>query len=242
MRILVIQNDAADPPGRLGQWLSEQGCELDVCEAWHRPVPADLREYAGLLVLGGWMDADDDERCGWLPATRALIATAAATGVPALGVCLGLQLGALALGGAVERNPHGLAFGLRQVDWEPDVLFDPLVSTVAGEDRAVHFNQDVVTRLPAGAIRLASTLDGEVQAARLAPTVWGVQFHPEADRGLVAEWIASAPGTVEAAGGDPVEVLDAIGAAEQQLMATWRRLAVAFATIVRGRAAAQELR
>jgi GMP synthase (glutamine-hydrolysing) len=242
-RILVVQHEPGDPPGWLGAWLRAEGCELDVCEAWREPLPATLTaptRYAGLLVLGGAMDADADRKCPWLPRTRALIAQAAERGVPCLAICLGHQLAALALGGEVGRNPHGPAVGLRQVDWEPDILLDPLLAPIVGEDRAVHFNQDVVTRLPPGAVRLASTLDGEVQAARMAPTVWGLQFHPEVDRDLVAQWVREDDGMIAAAGAEPAEVLEAVGLAEPELAKTWRPLAAVFAAMVRGRAAACE--
>jgi GMP synthase-like glutamine amidotransferase len=187
------------------------------------------------------MDADDDARCPWLPGVRALIREAAEAGVPTLGICLGHQLAALALGGEVGRNPYGRTRGLRQVDWDPEVIFDPLVSAIAGEDRAVHWNQDVVTTLPPGAVLLASTLDGAVQAARFARTVWGVQFHPEADLAVVTGWAEHD----RRSGALPDDDVDArlrdIEAAMPDLAGTWVRLAAAFARHARGRAAAREL-
>lgn len=248
--VLVIQHEPGCPPVRFGEWLGAEGCRLDVVRAWEEPLPP-LREYDGLLVLGGSMDADDDARCPWLPGVRALIRGAADAGVPTLGICLGHQLAALALGGEVARNPYGRTRGLRQVDWDPEVIFDPLVSTIAGEDRAVHWNQDVVTRLPEGAALLASTLDGAVQAARFAPTVWGVQFHPEADLAVVAGWAehdrpAAALGENalgdNSLGEDDIDArLRDIEDAMPELAETWVRLAAAFARHARGRAAAREL-
>lgn len=238
--VLVIQHEPGCPPVRFGEWLAAEGCRLEVVRAWEEPLPR-LQEYDGLLVLGGAMDADDDAHHPWLPGVRALIRDAAAGGVPTLGICLGHQLAALALGGEVERNPHGRTRGLRQVDWDPEVIFDPLISTIAGEDRAVHWNQDVVSRLPEGAVLLASTLDGAVQAARFARTVWGVQFHPEADLALVADWAAIDRRTGDLAEDDIDARLSDIEAAMPELAATWVRLAAAFARHARGRAAAREL-
>jgi GMP synthase (glutamine-hydrolysing) len=236
-RVLVVQHEPTCPAALIGRWLAASGCELDVREAWHEPLPA-LTGYDGLLVLGGSMDADSDDRHPWLGHVRALFREAGADRRPSLGICLGHQLAALAFGGEVGRNPHGRAAGLRQVDWEPDVLFDPLAAGIAGEDRAVHWNQDVVTTLPTEAVRLASTLDGEVQAARFAPTVWGLQFHPEADLEVLRGWVAKDPGW---AGCDTGPMLAEAGRAATELTRSWRPLAETFARLVRGRAAAREM-
>lgn len=236
-RMLVVQHEVGCPPALMGEWLAESGCALDVRRAWAEPLPP-LTEYAGLVVLGGAMDADADDDHAWLAVTRDRIVEAARTGVPTLGICLGHQLAAMALGGEVGRNPHGPTIGLRQVDWEPDALLDPLVGALAGEDRALHWNQDVVTRLPAGAAVLATTLDGAVQAARLAPTVWGVQFHPEADREVVRGWADHDHGALARLDMTAEEVLATMDLAASELAKTWKPLAAAFAALVRGRAAA----
>lgn len=238
--VLVIQHQESCPPGLFGDWLAAAGVVLDVRRADLGAELPSLEAYAGLLVLGGAMDADADEACPWLPAARARIVEAARTGVPTLGICLGHQLAALALGGIVERNPCGQTVGLRQVDWEPAVFFDPLVRGIAGEDRAVFWNQDVVVELPPGAELLASGLDGNVQAARLAPTVWGVQFHPEVDAAIATAWASEDRDSLPALGLTAEGVVEEIGAAEAELRTTWHPLAAAFAVLVRGRAGAAE--
>jgi GMP synthase-like glutamine amidotransferase len=225
----------------LAGWLAECGCDLDVRRPDRGEELPPLKPYAGLLVLGGEMDADADEAHPWLPLVRRRIVEAARTGVPTLGVCLGHQLAALALGGAVGRNPHGRTVGLRQVDWEPGVIFDPLLSAIAGEDRALHWNQDVVIDLPPGAEVLATTLDGQVQAARLAPTVWGVQFHPEVDPAVVRDWAVRDPATLAEHETTVAEVVGTVEQALPGLVASWRPLAESFARLVRGRAAARDL-
>jgi GMP synthase-like glutamine amidotransferase len=237
--VLVIQHAEAVPPALFGDWLREAGCTLDVRRC-HRgdELPA-LKGYDGLLVLGGGMDADDDAGHPWLPLVRRRIAEAAEAGVPTLGICLGLQLAALALGGAVGRNPDGVMVGLLPVGWGCEVLLDPLVDRIAGDGRAVHWNQDVVLTLPAGADVLATGPHGEVQVARLAPTVWGVQFHPEADEAVVAAW-ATEEGTLLASTDLAAEqVIEEVAAARAELEAAWRPVAVAFAGMVAGRAAAR---
>lgn len=222
--LLVVQHEDACPAGWLGDWLVEAGCALDV----RRPdlgeeLPGDLAQHSGLLVMGGPMGARDDGIAPWLPATRGLIQDAAETGVPALGVCLGHQLCAVALGGEIAVNPQGQQFGVLPIGWLPAADADQLFAPVVGARIGVHWNNDVVTDLPPGAELLARAPRGEVQAARFAPTVWGVQWHPEVDDAAVATWAD------EDRGSYPEGVVDdrvaAIAAAVEELAASWRPLA-----------------
>jgi GMP synthase-like glutamine amidotransferase len=237
-RILVVQHEVGCPPALFGEWLTEAGCRLDVRRCHEGDELPSLRSYDGLLVLGGAMDADDDEAYPWLPVTRQRIREAARLGVPTIGICLGHQLSALALGGTVGRNPQGPQIGPLAVRWGCEVLLDPLVDRIAGEGRAVHWNQDVVLALPPGAEILAQSPRGEIQAARLAATVWGLQFHPEVDEEIVALWAATDQGLLPAAGRTADEVVLSTRAAREELATAWRPLARSFATLVRGRAAA----
>lgn len=132
---------------------------------------------------------------------------------------------ASALGGEVRRNPAGPQQGLLRVGWEEPAAADPLVGALATPRRAVHWNDDVVTVLPPGAEVLATAPAGEVQAARHAPSVWGVQWHPEADLDVVAGW----PGTTRAH--------DELRSAATELVEAWRPLASAFLDLVRERVA-----
>jgi GMP synthase-like glutamine amidotransferase len=236
--VLVIQHAEAVPPALFGDWLREAGCTLDVRHCDRGDGLPEIKGYDGLLVLGGGMDADDDAGHPWLPLVRRRIAEAAEAGVPTLGICLGLQLATLALGGTVGRNPAGVLLGLLPVGWGCEVLLDPLVDRIAGEVRAVHWNQDVVRSLPAGADVLATGPHGEVQVARLAPTVWGVQFHPEADEAVVAAWAEEEPTLLAATDLTAAQVIGETTAARAELEQAWRPLAVAFAGMVKGRAAA----
>lgn len=236
-RILVVQHQASCPPALFGAWLAEAGCRLDVRRADLGDELPGLGGYDALLVLGGAMDADDDLGSPWLPVTRERIREAARLGVPTLGICLGHQLAALALGGAIGRTDQP-QLGVLPVGWGCEVLLDPLVDRIAGEGRALHWNQDVVTTLPPDAEVLARSATGEVQAARLAPTVWGVQFHPEVDEDVVADWAEEETTLLAAAGLAGPAVVEQARAAHDELVAAWRPLALGFARMARGRAAA----
>src|SRR4051812_35950172 len=101
--VLVIENDLVAPVGRLDGWLREAGAEPVVCSpATGQPLPVELGGYSALVVLGGTMNAYEDEGAGWLPELRALLAEAVRTELPPLGICLGAQLLAVATGGRVS--------------------------------------------------------------------------------------------------------------------------------------------
>jgi GMP synthase (glutamine-hydrolysing) len=227
-RVLVLQHEDDDPIHLMGLWMD--AVDLVVCRPYDGdPVPADLEPYDGLVVMGGAMGAHDDQKSPWLPATRDLIRLAATTGVPTLGICLGHQLCAVALGGEIEVNPNGRQLGLLDVGWNAEAVDDPLMGGLVAPRRAMHWNDDVVARLPEGARQLATASTGEVQAARHADSVWGIQWHPEVDEALVARWAND--GTLPEA--EKTRVLDDLVSARGTLDAAWQPLARRFAELVR---------
>jgi len=226
-RLLVVQHEDDDPPALFGTWLTAAGVVLDVrrCHA-DDSLPPTLDGYDGLLVMGGEMGAYDDVEFSWLSPTKDLIREAVHAGVCLLGICLGHQLAAVALGGTVGPHTGGAQIGVFEVGWTEAAAGDPLVGELAAAATdgsptpAVQWNKDVVTHPPAGSVVLALTSDGAVQALRLGRCAWGLQLHPEVGRALVARWAQSDP-SVPA----PLEL---IGALEPRLRSVWRQAAVAF--------------
>ena len=232
-RLLVIQHEDACAPAWFGEWWAEAGLGYDAVLA-HRgePVPASLGSYDGLVVLGGEMGANDDVDFPWLPATKALISAVTRSGRCFLGICLGHQLAAAALGGEVVRNARGHSRGLTPVVLTAAGSDDPLLSAVRPGAAAVQWNADVVTRLPHEAVELATSPDGTVQAARFGERSWGVQFHPEASPDVFDGWTLGKPSAGAPSGLDVRAVAADIRAAELRLRADWQPLATRFAEIV----------
>jgi GMP synthase (glutamine-hydrolysing) len=229
-RVLVVQHEDDDPIHLMGDWM--EGVDLDVCRAHDGdPVPQGVDEYDGLVVMGGAMGAHDDQKAPWLPATRELIRLAAGARLPTLGICLGHQLCAVALGGDIVVNPNGRQLGLLDVGWTREALDDELMGGVVGPCRAMQWNDDVVARLPEGAVRLATASSGEVQAARHAPSVWGIQWHPEVDDAMVAAW-ADGSDLPES---ERTRVLDDLLRSRQELDRSWKPLAERFVALVQAR-------
>lgn len=233
MRVLVVEHEAACPPAWMATWLEAAGCRLTVCRPWAGEDLPALSAYDGWLVLGGSMNAYDDERAPWLPTVRQRIREAAGGGVPLLGVCLGHQLAAVATGGRVEKNPAGQRVGLFQIGWTDAAGHDALTSPVSTPRRGLQWNGDIVVELGADAVLLAATEEGEVQAARFAPTVWGVQWHPEVDPAVAGSWAEGDRDDHLARGIDQEALLASVAAAADELEAAWRPLAESFARVVR---------
>lgn len=189
-RYLVVQHEPEAPGGWLTERWLDLGVTLDTVRAdLGEPVPTTL-DHDALVVLGGAMNAYEDDRFAWLAPTKALIRASVADGIPTLGVCLGHQLLSVALGGEVVRNPLGRTSGLVPLALNAAGERDPLLEGLSGRN-VVHYNGDVVSRLPDGAVLLASAPDGSVQAARFAPRAWGVQFHPETTPEVFASWMTN---------------------------------------------------
>ena len=181
--LLAIQHVPWEGPHRI----------LDACGDLHVKTVKPLAgqslpahdEVAGAVVMGGPMNVDDVERFPALAAEREWLAEAVERGMPVLGVCLGAQLLARALGAEV-RAGEGPEIGYAPVEvTDPD---DPLLGGLAPSAEVLHWHGDVFD-LPAGAEHLASSERTACQAFR-AGSAWGVLFHPEADFALVEAWLA----------------------------------------------------
>lgn len=237
--VLVVEHEEACPPALLGGWLADAGVTVRPCRPWAGdPLPdapgARGRTYDGMVVLGGSMGATDDDRVPWLAPLKELLRGVVAAEVPVLGVCLGHQVLAAALGGEVVVNPGGQQVGVLDVGWLPEAAHDPLFGPlVADVERGVQWNRDVVASLPPGAAALARAAGGELQVARFAAQAWGVQLHPEVDRPMVAAWVGGARADYLERGIDPEAALDEIEAVQAELEAAWAPLAHAFAQRLR---------
>ncbi|MGL4178563.1 MAG: type 1 glutamine amidotransferase [Dermatophilaceae bacterium] len=239
-RLLVVQHEPDAPLAWLGEWWAADGLGLDVVRGdLGEPLPPRV-EHDGLVVLGGAMGAHDDARHPWLAPTKALVRDAVQRDVPLLGVCLGHQLTAAALGGRCGPNPAGRTVGLVPVRLTAAGATDPLLSGSDGR-HAVHYNDDVVSALPHRAQVLATLPGGAPQAVRFGIRAWGVQFHPEASPEVFTSWIEADPPVVpDRRGGgtraEPVATSRAlvadVAASEERLQAAWQPLAHRFAELV----------
>jgi GMP synthase (glutamine-hydrolysing) len=230
---LVIQHSAAEPPGRLAEWLLEAGV-LSQTAAPHAgpPLPADLDGYAALVVLGGAMSANDDAGVPWLGPTKDLLRAAVAGGIPTLAICLGAQLLAVALGGRVARGESpeiGPALVAKRDIAATDVLFGPVPFT----PDVVQWHYDGITDLPPGAVLLASSPRYPVQAFRTGAAAWGLQFHIETTPEMVKSWAAADADRLAEHGIDADRVLARLEEAHADVAEVWQPFTRRFAELVR---------
>jgi GMP synthase (glutamine-hydrolysing) len=187
MRVLSIVHQTDAAAGVFGETVAERGHELDewVISAAAEP-PASIEDYGAVLVFGGAMHVDQEDRHGWLHDERVLLQRLVADDVPVMGVCLGGQLVAKALHGHVRRLPSP-EIGWPLVELTQDAQDDPVfgglpASFPAFQWHSYHFE------LPKAAVALARN-ERCLQAFRAGSAAWAIQFHAEVTRESVLDWI-----------------------------------------------------
>lgn len=187
-RALAFQHMDDEPPGLFGRFLAEQGAELDVVMLHRGEAIPSLAPYDFLLVMGGAMDVWETDTHPWLADEIAAIREwTLHRNRPYFGVCLGLQLLTLAMGGEV-----GLAkaaeVGFDKVELNALGLAHPLTQGLPQALRVMQWHHAEVTKLPAGAEVLASSPVTPVQIMSVGHDIVATQFHGELTTGLIDRW------------------------------------------------------
>lgn len=186
-KLLVFQHSAREPLGVLDPMLRQAGFRIRYVNFSRQPeLKPDVSRYNGLIVLGGPMNVDQQDRYPHLVAEIAAIRDALARDIPILGICLGAQLLAAALGANVQPN------NVREIGWyrlhaTAAAGGDPLCRHIA--DHHVFQWHAYTFDLPPGAVHLASTPTCPNQAFRYGDRAYGLQFHLEADLHLIQRWL-----------------------------------------------------
>ena len=141
-------------------------------------VPASMKGAGGLVVLGGPMGVYQTERYPWLRDEMRLIEDAIGSNLPVLGICLGAQILAAALGAKVDRNPNGKEIGWHPIRLSDAAKDDRLMRDLPATMTPFHWHGDIFD-LPSGAVSLASSDKTPCQAFRHGDKTYGFQFHFE---------------------------------------------------------------
>ena len=179
MPILVFQHHPHENPARLGAILNDQGHRLRIIECFEgQPIPHDLDDVDGLIIMGGPMNVADTDAHPYLTDEMNLIKQAHQAKLPILGICLGAQLIACALGGQVQ------AMDQPEVGFAPIQLTfpgttDPLHIGIPWTSSQFHLHGQHVSQLPPDAVALASSKACQIQAFKVGQTTYAFQYHFE---------------------------------------------------------------
>lgn len=199
-RVLFVQHSDVDRPGLLGEILDAAGLPIDVIRPdLAEAVPTSLDGFAALVLGGGPQGAYEQHRFPYLSGECALVRQAAAQGKPALGLCLGAQLMALALGARVR--PGRREMGFFEVTLDPISRYDPLWRGFPPTFVATHWHGDVF-EIPPGGMRLAWSALTQNQVFRYGHALYGLQFHLEMTPKLLDQAVARAYGLLVESGID----------------------------------------
>lgn len=188
MRLLVFQHIDCEHPGSLRRFLADDRIEWDAVNLHAgEPIPP-LEAYDALWVMGGPMDVWDVVEHPWLvPEKAAIRKWVRDLERPYLGLCLGHQLLADALGGTCgpQRPPE---IGVLDVELTVDGQTDPLFAGLPARHKFLQWHSVQVAQAPDGAVVLASSEICAVQAMRIGKHAWSMQYHAEVEPDTVANW------------------------------------------------------
>jgi GMP synthase (glutamine-hydrolysing) len=209
-KVIVFQHVPHEDLGVLGPLLHEAGLKTDTIRFWSAPdAKPTLSHYRGLIVLGGPMGVYDADKYSHLATEATLIQRAAKANLPVLGICLGAQLIAHALGARVYPS------GIKEIGWyqltpTKEAANDLLFKHLGATETVFQWHGDTF-EMPKGAVHLASSKLCTHQAFRYGRNIYALQFHLEVDAATIEAWLNVAENKNEIAslGGkiDPGQIL-----------------------------------
>jgi GMP synthase-like glutamine amidotransferase len=190
--LTLIQNDQEVPSGNLLEWFREFQTPFRVVRPYSGEVLPDISDNSALIILGGAMGVHDSSQYPYLLVVRSYIQQAIHREVPLLGICLGGQLLADALGAPVHSQRNGER-GLHSVEVLKSANTDPLFFGIPKVFPTFQWHNDSF-EIPVDAVCLASSPACAHQAFRFGANHYALQFHPEVTRSIVTSWSESSAG------------------------------------------------
>jgi GMP synthase (glutamine-hydrolysing) len=184
--VLALQHVQDDHIGYLGHLLQEYGIAYQVVDVESDSLP-DPTAYSAVIALGGSQHVYDEAAYPYFVQEKALICKAVEQHIPYLGLCLGAQLLANALGAQVKQ--HSMSeLGFFDVQLTQEGCRDPLFAGLPGYQKVFHWHEDTFD-LPLGAVLLAMSENTENQAFRYGACAYGLQYHIEVNPEMLTHWL-----------------------------------------------------
>ena len=207
-KIVVLLHHPGETLGNIAQALEESALAWQYIHAYSgQPVPANLKGAEGLIVMGGPQGVYEQDQYPYLRDEIALIRSAVDERKPVLGICLGSQLIAAALGARVAPAKS------REMGWYPVRLMpaargDRLFAGLPETFTPCHWHGDIFD-VPAGATPLASSELTACQAFSYAANVYAILFHVEIDAAMLTGWVRGSAAQLARDGIDGEAILSA---------------------------------
>jgi len=187
MRVHVFQHIAVEHPGIFREFLKADGGSWDAVELDAGDAIPSFDGYDALWVMGGPMDVWQEDAHPWLVAEKRAIRDWVSSGRPYLGVCLGHQLLADAMGGKVGLGDKP-EVGILSVELTAAGRTDPLFAGLPPLKTCLQWHGAAVLETPPDTVVLAASPVCPVQAIRVGRWAYGLQYHVEATADTVPEW------------------------------------------------------
>jgi GMP synthase-like glutamine amidotransferase len=187
-KLLVIEHVAVEGPGTIREFAAESGWDLvEIDLGAGERLPKDPSAYDGVICMGGPMNVYEEERYLFLKDEDRFLKALVREGVPYIGICLGAQLLAKAMGGAITKSPTR-EIGWSEITLTEDGTADPLFSGMGRVLPVFQWHEDTFS-VPAGAVLLAEGTACRNQTFGSQGKAYGLQFHVETDEWMIRKWL-----------------------------------------------------
>ena len=201
MRVLCLTHEQHAPAGLFGDVVRERGDDLVEWNVSQGPLPEDSTSFDAIVVFGGSMHVDQEDKHPWLTGQQDLMRDAVDRAQPLMGVCLGSQLLARSAGAHVgpASRPE---IGWFDIELTPEGEADPVIGALPGRFEAFEWHSYAFDVPPDGVLLARNPVCA--QAFKVGERAWGVQFHPEVTPEMLDDWRAASDGSAPPIALEPI--------------------------------------